>query len=178
MLPFDEEQQLNKSPLDEETLLSGQFWGELRVFLAVAKTKSFNRAAELTNTSQPTVSRQVKRLQDAVGSQLFISTPRGVKLTQKGEALARALSRLDHTLFSITSDLKAETREAEGLVRVSITDGLNATFAVPSLMRFSAQYPKIQLHLKNPLNMMDVRENQTDMMISIVPSQSSDIRFR
>ena len=75
MLPFDEEQQsFNKSPLDEETLLSGQFWGELRVFLAVAKTKSFNRAAEITNTSQPTVSRQVKRLQDVVGSQLFIST--------------------------------------------------------------------------------------------------------
>ena len=178
MLPFDEEQQLNKSLLDEERLLSGQFWGELRVFLAVAKTKSFNRAAELINTSQPTVSRQVKRLQDAVGSQLFISTPRGVKLTQKGEALARALSRLDHTLFSITSDLKAESREAEGMVRVSITDGLNATFAVPALMNFSSHYPKIQLHLRNPLNMMDVRENQTDMMISIVPSQSSDIRFR
>jgi DNA-binding transcriptional LysR family regulator len=178
MLPFDEEQQLNKSPLDEETLLSGQFWGELRVFLAVAKTKSFNRAAEITNTSQPTVSRQVKRLQDAVGSQLFISTPRGVRLTQKGEALARALSRLDHTLFSITSDLKAETREAQGVVRVSITDGLNALFAAPALLRFSAQYPKIQLHLKAPLNHINLRENQTDMMIGFVPSVSSNIQFR
>src|ERR1700753_1925286 len=124
MLPFDEEQQsLTKSRLDEETLLSDQFWGELRVFLAVAKTKSFTRAAEMTNTSQPTVSRQVKRLQDAVGSQLFISTPRGVKLTQKGEALARALSRLDHSLHSLTSDLRAETREAEGLVRVRLKGG-------------------------------------------------------
>ena len=178
MLPFDEEQQLNKSPLDEETLLSGQFWGELRVFLAVAKTKSFNRAAEIINTSQPTVSRQVKRLQDAVGSQLFISTPRGVKLTQKGEALAQAVSRLDHTLFSITSDLKAESREAAGTVRVSITDGLNALFAAPALVQFSAQYPKIQLHLKAPLNHIDLRENQTDMMIGFVPSVSSNIQFR
>lgn len=178
MLPFDEEQQLNKSPLDEQTLLSGQFWGELRVFLAVAKTKSFNRAAEVTNTSQPTVSRQVKRLQDAVGAQLFISTPRGVRLTQRGEALAQALSRLDHTLHSLTSDLKAESREAEGTVRVSITEGLNALFAAPALVRFSAQYPKIQLHLKNPLNLMDLQENQADMMIGIGPSQSSGIRFR
>lgn len=179
MRPFDEEQQsFNKSSLDEETLLSGQFWGELRVFLAVAKTKSFNRAAEITNTSQPTVSRQVKRLQDVVGSQLFISTPRGVKLTQKGEALAQALSRLDHTLFSITSDLKAESREAEGTVRVSITDGLNAFFAAPALVQFSAQYPKIQLHLKNPLNVMNLRENQTDMMIITMPSESSGIQFR
>jgi len=123
----------------------------------VAKTKSFNRAAEMTNTSQPTVSRQVKRLQDVVGSQLFISTPRGVKLTQKGEALAQALSRLDHTLYSITSDLKAETGEAEGTVRVSLTDGLNALFAAPALVQFSAQYPKIQLHLKSPLNHIDLR---------------------
>jgi DNA-binding transcriptional LysR family regulator len=177
MRPFDEEQQaFNKSPLDDETLLSGQFWGELRVFLAVAKTKSFNRAAELTNTSQPTVSRQVKRLQDVVGSQLFIPTPRGVKLTEKGEALARALSRLDHTLYSITSDLKAENEE--GIVRVSITDGLNALFAAPALRQFTERYPKIQLHLKSPLNVMNLRENQTDMMISIIPSDLSEIQFR
>jgi DNA-binding transcriptional LysR family regulator len=179
MLPFDEEQQsLNKSPLDEATLLSGQFWGELRVFLAVAKTKSFNGAAEMTNTSQPTVSRQVKRLQDVVGSQLFVSTPRGVRLTQKGEALAHALSRLDYTLHTITSDLKAETRDAEGSVRVSITDGLNALFAAPALLQFSSEYPKVQLHLKSPLNLMNLRENQTDMMIGFGPSDSTDIQFR
>ena len=101
---FDEKQRVfNGSPLDDENLLSGQFWAELRVFLAVAKTKSFNRAAEITNTSQPTVSRQVKRLQDVVGSQLFIATARGVTLTQRGEALAKALCRLDHTLYSISN---------------------------------------------------------------------------
>ncbi|MDP1868131.1 MAG: LysR family transcriptional regulator [Bradyrhizobium sp.] len=179
MDPFDEEQQaFNGSPLDDENLLSGQFWGELRVFLAVAKTRSFNRAAEITNTSQPRVSRQVKRLQDVVGSQLFIATARGVKLTQKGEALAHALCRLDQTLYSITSDLKAEITEAEGTVSVSITDGLNALFAAPALEQFSAQYPKIQLHLKNSVNLMHLRENQTDMMIGIGPAESSGIRFR
>ena len=176
---FDEEQQaFNRSPLDDENLLSGQFWGELRVFLAVAKSKSFNRAAEITNTSQPTVSRQVKRLQDVVGSQLFITTARGVKLTQKGEALAQALCRLDHTLYSITSDLKAETSEAEGTVSVSITDGLNAFFAAPSLEQFSTQYPKIRLHLKSPINILSLRENQTDMMLGYSPAESSDIQFR
>jgi DNA-binding transcriptional LysR family regulator len=176
---FDEKQQaFNGSPLDDENLLSGQFWGELRVFLAVAKTKSFNRAAEITNTSQPTVSRQVKRLQDVVGSQLFIATARGVKLTQKGEALAQALCRLDHTLYSITSDLKAETSEAEGTVRISITDGMSALFAAPALGQFSARYPKIQIHLKRPINIMNLRENQTDIMIGFSPAESPDIRFR
>lgn len=179
MLPFNEEQKsLNKGPLDDETLLSPQFWDELRTFLAVAKTKSFNRAAEIINSSQPTVSRQVKRLQDVVGSQLVISTPRGVRLTEKGEALAIALSRLDHTLFSLTSDLRADANQTEGVVRVSITDGLNAFFAVPALGDFSARYPKVKLHLRGPLNHLSLRENQTDMMVGFVPSGSSDIQFR
>jgi DNA-binding transcriptional LysR family regulator len=124
------------------------------------------------------VSRQVKRLQDVVGSQLFIATARGVKLTQKGEALAKALCRLDHALYSITSDLMAETTEAEGTVRVSITDGLNALFAAPALEQFSARYPKIQMHLKSPVNIMSLRENQTDMMIGFSLDESSDVRFQ
>lgn len=179
MLPFDEDQQsLNRSSLDNQALLSGQFWAELRVFLAVAKAKSFNRAAELLNTSQPTVSRQVKRLQDVLGSQLFVSTQHGVRLTLKGEELAKALTRLDHALFSLTNDLKTETTEAEGLVRVSVTEGLNAAFVAPSLQAFSARFPRIQVHLKNPLNLLDLQENQTDMMIGFAPAESADFVFR
>src|SRR5687768_7642681 len=90
--PFDEV--ANRTPLDEEKLLSGQFWGELRVFLAVAKAKSFNRATEVLGASQPTVSKQVKRLQDLIGSQLFVPNNLGVKLTPKGQALARELTKL------------------------------------------------------------------------------------
>jgi len=44
---FDQSQKdLNRSPLDDRRILSGPFWAELRVFLAVAKAKSFNRAGE------------------------------------------------------------------------------------------------------------------------------------
>src|SRR5262249_50548954 len=38
--------------------------------------------------------------------------------------------------------------------------------------------PKIQVHLKNPLNHINLLENQTDMMIGFMPSVSSDIQFR
>jgi DNA-binding transcriptional LysR family regulator len=174
--PFSEEQEtINRTSLDHDQILSGQFWGELRVFLAVAKAKSFNRAAEILNTSQPTVSRQVKRLQDLIGSQLFVPTQHGVRLTPKGQELATQLSKLDHSLFSLTNDLRAEKQEAEGVVRISITDGLNTFFVAPALRQFYAQYPKIQLHLKSPLNVINLRENQTDLMIGFIPAHATDI---
>jgi len=99
-------------------------------------------------------------------------------LTQKGDELAKALSKLDHALFSLTNDLKGETRQAEGIVRISITDGLNTLFVAPALRHFSGEYPKIQVHLKSPLNISNLRENQTDMMIGFSRVDASDVFFR
>lgn len=176
LAPFTEDQQsITRKSLEQEQILSGQFWGELRVFLAVAKAKSFNRAAEILNTSQPTVSRQVKRLQDLMGSQLFSLTHEGVTLTPKGQELATELSKLDHALFSLTNGLRAEKQDTEGVVRISITDGLNSFFVAPDLRQFSSQYPKVQCHLKSPLNVISLRENQTDLMIGFVPVHGVDL---
>jgi len=176
LAPFSEDQQsLTRKSLEHEQILSGQFWGELRVFLAVAKAKSFNRAAELLHTSQPTVSRQVKRLQDLMGSQLFVPTQQGVTLTPKGQELASELSKLDHALFSLTNDLRAERQDTKGVVRISITDGLNTFFVAPDLRYFFSQYPKVQCHLKSTLNVISLRENQTDLMIGFAPVNAADI---
>ncbi|MBU6298909.1 MAG: LysR family transcriptional regulator [Alphaproteobacteria bacterium] len=174
--PFDRSQKsLNRSPLDDPRVLSGPFWGELRVFLAVAKAKSFNRAAEELNISQPTVSRQVKRLQDVIGSQLVVPTQSGIKLTEKGMELAASLLALDEKLFEISRDLQAETREAEGRVRVSVTEALAGLFIVPNLGKFGEQYPKIHLHIRNPNNMTGFRENQTDVMIGYTPANQAGV---
>ncbi|MDE2183967.1 MAG: LysR family transcriptional regulator [Alphaproteobacteria bacterium] len=179
MHPFDPSQKdFHQSPLDDPRILSGPFWGELRVFLAVAKAKSFNRAAEELSMSQPTVSRQVRRLQDVIGSQLVIPTQSGIKLTPRGQELAESLLALDEKLFEISHDLQAESLEAGGMVRVSVTDGLAGMFVAPELVAFSERYPKIQVHLRNPTNLTGFRENQTDIMVGFAPSSQSDVESR
>jgi DNA-binding transcriptional LysR family regulator len=174
LAPFSGDQpSITRTSLEHDEILSGHFWAELRVFLAVAKAKSFNRAAEILNSSQPTVARQVKRLQDLMGSQLFVPTREGVMLTPKGQELAAELSKLDHALFSLTNGLRAK-QETEGVVRISITDGLNTFFVAPDLRRFFTQYPRVQCHFKSPVNFISLRENQTDLMIGFVPERGAD----
>ena len=85
---------------------------------------------------------------------------------------------LDEKLFEISHDLKAETREAEGLVRLSVTDGLAGLFVAPNLVQFSDQFPKIHLHIRNPNNLTNLRENQTDVMIGFSPTNQADIASR
>lgn len=179
MEPFVPEQRgLHRNVLDEDTLRSGQYWGELRVFLAVAKAKSFNRAAEILGMSQPTVSRRVKRLQDLMGAQLVIVTQQGIMLTEKGQALAFAVSRLDEQVFLLMNGIRSRNGDVEGVVRVSVTDALAALFVAPALRRFSQDYARIQVHLKTPLNISDLHENQTDMMIGFRPAESRDLIFQ
>ena len=163
---------------EEPGLLSGQYWAELRIFAEVARAKSFNRAAERLGLSQPTIGRKVRRLQDVIGAQLFVSSKQGVRLTRRGEELAEALLLFDHSLFAIASDLKARDKDAEGIVRVNVTDGMAAFFAAPAIPGFSRAYPKIQLHLRGLSSFSDLREHQTDMMLTMVPTNRPDVECR
>jgi regulatory helix-turn-helix LysR family protein len=82
--PFDTTApSISRRALDRIDLLSGDYWGELRTFLWVAKAGSLSRAAELLGSSHATVGREIRRLQDQMGSQLVILTKNGAQLTQK-----------------------------------------------------------------------------------------------
>lgn len=167
---------LNKAALDDPRVLSGAFWAELRVFLAVAKLKSFNRAAQVLGMSQPTVSRHVKRLQDVLGAQLVVSLRSGIKLTPRGAELARTLADLDRQLGAISDDLKLERSDAEGLVRIQATEALAGLFIAPELNDFAERHPRIRLHVANPTNMTALRENHTDVLVSFSPETGPGVQ--
>jgi DNA-binding transcriptional LysR family regulator len=158
--------------------LSGPFWAELRVFLAVAKAKSFNRAGEELHISRQTISRDILRLQDQLGAVLLIPSKSGVQLTERGKELADKLLSLDQILFSMSNDLRAESREAEGNVRITATEALTGFFIVPSVVEFSQRYPKIRTHLRNPVDLLDFRENQCDVMVGFGSLRDADLTSR
>jgi len=80
--------------------------------------------------------------------------------------------------FAITNDLRAKTRCAERVVRVSITDGLAIAFLVPALVDFKLKYPTLQLHIISPGNFQNLRESQNDLMIRFMPERDQDSTSR
>ena len=172
------QKRISRSPLDDPRVLSGPFWAELRVFLAVAKAKSFNRAGEELHISRQTISRDILRLQDQLGAVLLIPSKSGVQLTEKGKELADKLLSLDQILFSMSNDLRAESRDAEGNVRITATEALTGLFIVPNAVEFSQRYPKIRTHLRNPVDLLDFRENQCDVMVGFGSLPEADLTSR
>lgn len=177
--PFDPmRERLNQTPLNDPHLLSGPYWDELRTFLAVAKSKSFNRAAAMLNTSQPSVSRSIRRLQSMVGSQLVLASKKGIVLTDRGKELAETLIAFDERISTISRNLGAESKEAAGTVRFSSTEAIAGLFVIPALQKFSRQYPKISLHIRNLTNMLGFRENQSDIVLGFSPSHQAGVESR
>jgi DNA-binding transcriptional LysR family regulator len=177
--PFDTSApSISKRALDNVNLLSGDYWGELRSFLSVAKAGSLSRAADAAHTSHTKLARDIRRLQDQMGCQIAVITKHGFNLTDRGRALVSELLSLDQRLFAITSELRAERESAEGLVRLGITDGLAVVFLVPELKEFSSEYPKISIQIKSPSNFRNLRENQTDVILGFYPDESPDVTCR
>ena len=136
------------------------------------------RAAENLGVSHTTVGRDIRRLQDVLGSQLAVVRRSGVALTEKGNELAHKLARLDRDLQVLARDLYSDARQAKGSVTVSITDGLGVVFLAPALRQLSRDYPNIQVHVKTPVNFRNFAENQTDCMLGFSADAAPDMTTR
>ena len=117
----------------------------LRTFLAVAQSLSFTRAAASLDLRQSTVSQHVRRLEDAVGRQLFVRDTRTVALTADGEALA------GYAVEILAAHRRAESHfsgsQVEGRLRFGVTDDLALT-ALPRILRtFRQLNPRVDIEL-------------------------------
>jgi DNA-binding transcriptional LysR family regulator len=118
---------------------------QLRSFLAVAQSLSFTQAAAALGLRQPTVSQQIRRLEEAVGRELFVRDTRSVALTADGEAMAgfarSILAAHEQAVGYFTGSGLA------GRLRLGVTDDLALT-QVPRILRdFRQLYPRIDLEL-------------------------------
>lgn len=124
---------------------------QLKGFCAVAKHGNFTTAAQKTFRSQPTVSLQVKALEDELGVKLFerIGT-KHVLLTREGETLYKLVT----PLLSEFDLLGAQFTEALGAVparevRLVTTDSIMVHLLPPVLKKFKKQFPHCQIVIKN-----------------------------
>lgn len=117
----------------------------LRTFLAVAQSLSFTRAAAALGIRQPTVSQHVRKLEQAVGRQLFIRDTRSVVLTADGEAMAEFARSILAAYEPAVSYFTGSG--LSGRLRFGVTDDLALT-SVPRILRdFRHLYPRLDLDL-------------------------------
>lgn len=134
-------------------------WTRVQTFLAVAEAGSLSGAARQLGLSQPTLGRQIRMLEDALGVTLFTRQPRGLALTEAGaELLPSARSMQDAARgFALTAAGRVEA--VAGTVRITASDVV-ALKVLPEILA-------------------EIRRKEPDIEIEIAPSdRSANLLFR
>lgn len=134
---------------------------QLRGFTAVAEELHFGRAAARLNMTQPPLSRQIQKLEKAIGVQLFDRDNRGVALTAAGEAFladARKLLELADAAPSLARRISAGSA---GSVRIGFTAASTFGLLGALLNEISGALPDVDIDLKEM-----VTRDQTAALIS------------
>ncbi len=119
----------------------------LRYFLAVAREQSFSTAAERLFLSQPTLSRQLKELEDELGKTLLVRSNKGVTLTEEGMILRKRAEEI----VELMDKTEQEVRQSNDSVSGTVYIGAGETYAIKLIAdtahHLKADYPAIHYSL-------------------------------
>ncbi|MGH3546537.1 MAG: LysR family transcriptional regulator [Pseudonocardiaceae bacterium] len=118
---------------------------QLVYFLAVARTRHFTRAAELTHVAQPSLSKQIHRLERELGSELFHRARGNVTLTPAGEVLVPFAKRILADVETARLQVHELAELRQGRLRLGATPSLCTGPLAHALACFRLRYPGIQL---------------------------------
>jgi DNA-binding transcriptional LysR family regulator len=147
----------------------------VRYFTVVAEHRHFGRAAEALRVAQPSLSRQIQRLEQELGARLLDRTPQGSKLTEAGEVFlpqARALLRS-------AAQAAARTRAAAQPSRITIgyTTNIIVTPAVRELRHRHPDADVQTLHVPWNEPRQALLEHRVDAVVARLPIETSQLHM-
>jgi len=139
---------------------------QLEYFVAIVETGGFSRAAERCNVAQPSLSQQIKKLENEVGFPLFDRLGRKVVLTDVGKMLLPRARTILGELQDIKVDMQIGIQEGHGTLAVGFIPTV-APFVLPAVIRrFSREFPEAAL---------EVHEDLTENLVAKIIATELDV---
>ncbi|MFF8841814.1 LysR family transcriptional regulator [Streptomyces sp. NPDC015127] len=148
---------------------------QLRYFVAVAETRHFTRAAERVHVSQPSLSQQIRALEQELGADLFGRARGNIALTDAGEALLPLARRILADTETARREVQELAQLRRGRVRLGATPSL-CTGLLPQVLRtFHDLHPGIEILIEESGSHDLVRElarGALDLALVVLPLPS------
>lgn len=130
----------------------------IRTFQRIVETRSFTKAAAHLSLPRSTVSKNLKALEEHLGTKLIQRTTRSIALTTEGAEYYRRISKLVTKLDETESAMRDIGAAAKGRLRIDLHSSLANFVLMPVLEEFRERYPHIQLALgigDRPVNLIE-----------------------
>ena len=151
-----------------------------RLFCAVAECESISRAAEINYISQPAISKAITKMEESLGTQLFVRNHRGVTLTDEGRLLYEQLK----TAFDIIHEGEDKLRRINELGIGRLRLGASAILCKHMLLPYLKGYIEENPHVKITVDcqsssklIKQLADGRIDIALMVKPENLSDIGF-
>jgi LysR family glycine cleavage system transcriptional activator len=143
----------------------------LKGFEAAARHLSFTRAADELCLTQSAVSREIKTLEGQIGQPLFSRINRGLRLTEAGQVLYRAVGEALTTITAATDRLTPARRGQTLAITTSVP--LASMWLAPKLQRFLDLHPEVDVRSIAANERLDLERERIDVGIRWAPPESA-----
>jgi DNA-binding transcriptional LysR family regulator len=144
-------------------------------FLAVARERSFTRAAAHLGVSQSALSHTIRGLEERMGLRLLTRTTRSVSTTEAGERLAQSLGpRFDEIEAELASIVELRDKPA-GTIRITTSAHAAETILMPALAKFLLDYPDILVEAVIDPGLTDIVAERYDAGIRLGEQVEKDM---
>jgi len=153
-------------------------WSSMKDFLAVAECGSLSEAARRLGVSQPTLTRRMAALENSLRAEIFRRSPRGLVLTEAGEALLEPARQMQAGAQAAELAVSGRDLTLEGLVRITATEGLAVAWLIPALAGFRRQQPHIDVEVIVRNTALNVLRREADIALRLGRPQQAELVAR
>jgi DNA-binding transcriptional LysR family regulator len=121
---------------------------EMQIFVATVEQSGFSSAARALDMTPSAVSKQIRRLEDRLGVQLFNRTTRRISLTEAGRRYYQHCDRILAEVAAAEEEVSALQQGVRGQLRISVTAAFARVVVVPRLRALLERYPELGLEIE------------------------------
>ncbi|HDF2327654.1 TPA: LysR family transcriptional regulator [Morganella morganii] len=140
--------------------------GTLELFCCAAELKSFTRAAKAMNISPAAVSKTILRLEQKLGSTLFLRSTRHIRLTEAGEQYLGYCKTALQAMYTAEETLLDMRTIPAGKIRVSLPNDYAYRKVFPLMPKFRHRYPQIEVDFHLRFRILNQETTECDVVVT------------
>lgn len=149
-----------------------------KLFIEVATTLNFSKAAERVSVSASAVSKQIKTIEEQLGLTLIVRSSRALRLTEAGEAYLASCIKVQEARDNFKDQLSEIGGEIKGLIRLTCPPVYASNVLIPLLHKFNELHPEIRFQVDTNYKNVDIVTHSYDLAIRFGKLDDSSLMAR